>query len=347
MTDTTNKNVLSVAENQFNITIVSQEDNETYKEAYEYFREHFTNFVFEGGGMRGIAFGGSILYLEEHNLLNQMTKLAGSSAGAIVAAGLAVGYTGDEIIKLLHETNFEEFKDDSMGVIMDIWRFVSEYGVYKGEKFLEWISGVLEKKTGNANITFKEVYEQYGKELVLTGTCLNKYDTCYFHHETHPDMEVRMAVRISMSIPVFFKAVTLGDDVMVDGGLLNNYPIWVFDGKTIGDLHNVSEEDIKNSKTIGFKLMTDQEKEDYQLFHGEEKIKNLIDYFTCLINSMSIQIERGHIRTGYWDKTITIDTHNVNWLEFSLPLKTKEKLIQQGYNAVHEKIQNIQETKFS
>ena len=56
---------------------------------------------------------------------------------------------------------------------------------------------------------------------------------------------------------------------------------------------------------------------------------------------MSIQIERGHIRTGYWNKTVTITTHNVNWLEFNLPDETKEKLIQEGYNALHEKIIEI------
>ena len=56
---------------------------------------------------------------------------------------------------------------------------------------------------------------------------------------------------------------------------------------------------------------------------------------------MSIQIERGHIRTGYWDKTVTISTHNVNWLEFNLPLNTKEKLIQQGYDALHDKMLEI------
>ena len=332
--------------NQFNVQSINGDQKEDLKGAFQYFRDNFVNFVFEGGGIRGIAFGGSILYLEEHDLLSQIKKIAGSSAGAIVAAALAVGFTGTEIIKVLHETDFESFKDDSFGVIMDIWRFVSEFGVYKGEKFAEWIGKILKEKTGNADITFKEVYDIYGKELVITGTCLNRYDTTYFHYTTHPDMPLSLAVRISMSIPVFFKAVRMGDDVLVDGGLLYNYPIWVFDGDKLGD-PDVNDDQINDSKTLGFKLMTDQEKEDYKLFHGEEKIKNLVDYFTCLINSMSIQIERGHIRTGYWDKTVTINTHNVNWLEFSLPLETKEKLIQQGYDAMHQKIQYIKENKLT
>ena len=154
-------------------------------------------------------------------------------------------------------------------------------------------------------------------------------------------MPVKIAMRISMSIPVFFASVRVGDKVMVDGGLLNNYPIWVFDGKTIGDPH-VTDEEIAKSETIGFKLMTDQETEDYQLYHVDEPVEGIVQYFTALINSMLIQIERGHIRTGYWQRTVAINTHNVGSLEFSLPQDTMQKLIQTGYDSVHSKLIDIQ-----
>lgn len=430
--DHSNNNTESqkICDNLFTLSVLSDKESNQLEDAYRYFREHFDNFIFEGGGIRGIGFGGSLKYAKDHNLLNHIKRFAGSSAGAIVAAGLAVGYDGDEIIKVLHETNFEEFKDDSFGVILDIWRFVNEYGVYKGEKFMDWVGNILKAKTGNPDITFKEVFDRYGKELIVTGTNLNQYTTRYFHYKKDPNMPVRLAIRISMSIPVFFKAVKLteyecghchnmmpdndkpcydcgklnyyicGDEsckakitsgfgicttckhkniftcykcheplvketsdgsikktkidqfcwnckyeclpkqcanVYVDGGVLNNYPIWVFDGQYIGDPRFTSAE-IQNSRSIGFKLMTDQGKKDYQLFRPDSSINGIIDFLTSLINSMSIQIERGHIRTGYWDKTVTINTHNVNWLEFNLPTETKEKLIQQGYDALHDKI---------
>lgn len=424
------KRITSICDNMFELKTIGVQQSDELNDTYDQFRHKFDSFIFEGGGIRGIGFGGSIKYLEEHNLLKQINRFAGSSAGAIVAAALAVGYSGDDIIKILHDTNFEEFKDDSFGVILDIWRFINEYGVYKGEKFLDWIGDILKAKTGNANITFKEVYDKYGKELVVTGTNVNQYKTRYFHHKKDPHMPVKLAVRISMSIPVFFKAVKLTEyecvnchemmpdndsacyecghehfykcvcgekitsgygmcdtcknpnklqckhcneaivkevdkrsrvdkpcwncakecaprqiiNYYVDGGVLNNYPIWVFDGKYIGDPH-ITEEDINKSNSLGFKLMTDQESKDYQLYHAEIQIKGIVDFLTCLINSMSIQIERGHIRHGYWDKTVTISTHNVNWLEFNLPAETKEKLIQQGYDAIHDKIVEINKNK--
>jgi NTE family protein len=309
--------------------------------AYKKFRETFENFVFEGGGIRGIAFGGAIYYMDKHNLMKQIKRFAGSSAGAIVASVLAVGYSGKEVIKILHETDFKKFEDDSWGVVGDLYRILTKFGVYKGEAFEDWLEGVLLAKTGNPNITFLEVYKKYGKELVITGTCLNTCETHYYHYLTYPNMPIKKAVRISMSIPVFFASVKENNTVMVDGGLLNNYPIWVFDGDTIGDSH-VSDEQIANSKTLGFKLMTDQEKQDYKLYHIDEKIDNIFQYSKALINSLLIQIERGHIRSGYWKKTVPINTHNVSSLQFTLPEETIVKLVQTGYDSIHEKLLDIQ-----
>jgi predicted acylesterase/phospholipase RssA len=68
----------------------------------------YENMVFEGGGIRGIAFGGVLKYFEEHDLMKYIKRVAGSSAGAIVAAAVAIGYNGEEVINILSETNFNE-----------------------------------------------------------------------------------------------------------------------------------------------------------------------------------------------------------------------------------------------
>jgi NTE family protein len=304
------------------------------------------NLVFEGGGIRGIAFGGAARFIEEHNLLKNIKGLAGSSAGAIVAAGLAVGYEAQEVVDILMKTDFNTFKDDSMFVIMDIIRLLSQYGIYKGDAFFKWISDVLAKKTGDPKITFRQVYERYGKALVITGSCLNRAKSFYFNHTdpAYADMPVALAVRISMSIPVFWKAVNLGDDVMVDGGVLNNYPLFVFDGKYIGDM-DVTDEDIAKSKTIGFKLMTSDERRDNTLYHVNEKIDGPVDFTKAFINALLIQIERGHIRSGYWERTVCINTHNISSLDFSITNDQKQHLVDEGYiaakNFFHCKIEGI------
>lgn len=292
------------------------------------------NVVFNGGGIRGIAFGGSIRFLEEHNLVKNIKRIAGSSAGAIVAAGLAVGYTSQEIIDVLTKTDFNKFKDGSTFTFMDIIRLASQYGIYKGDEFYKWISGILEKKTGNANITFAQVYEKYGITLAITGSCVNRAQTYYFNHENkiYANMPVALAVRISMSVPGYWKAVNLGQDIMVDGGVYNNYPLFVFDGKFIGD-SDVNDEQIAKSKTIGFKLMTSNEKSDKTSYHVNEKIDGFFDFASAFINGLLIQVERGHIRSGYWERTVCINTHNISSLDFTIANDQKKMLVHEGYIA--------------
>lgn len=322
--------------------------DENISETHAYFRQNFENFVFEGGGIRGIAFGGAIYYLEKYNLMAQVKRFAGSSAGAIVAAALAVGYKGTEIIDILQNTDFKSFMDGRDSIfyaVGDLWRFIKEFGLFKGEVFESWYSKILEDKTGNAEITFLEVYEKYGKELVITGTCLNTYETHYYHYKKYPNMPIKTAVRISMGIPgifTVFKEPNTGN-VMVDGGVLNNYPIWVFDGEIIGD-PNITDDDVSKSKTLGFKLMTNHEKDDYKLYHDKTAINNLSQFIKALVNSMLIQIERGHIRSGYWARTVCINTYNIDSINFDLTTEMKQKLIQSGYDSIRTKMTNLKST---
>lgn len=335
---------------------MSTADNfELDKNDLQKFSGKYENFVFEGGGIRGIAFGGVLKFFEENDLMKYVKRMAGSSAGSIVAAALSINYNADEIIDVLDKTNFEEFKDDSWGVMLDAYRFFSQYGIYKGDKFLEWFKGIVKNKTGNENITFKEVYDRYDHHLIITGTCLNRASTYYFDYLKWPDMPISLAVRISMSLPLVFKAVKLHtkepvldengnmkmddkgniemvqrEDVMVDGGLLNNYPIWVFDAKNISD---IDSDKMEQSKTIGFKLMSTHEKKDEQIYHYYEPIKNIVDYMKAFINSMSIQIERGHIKAGYWDKSVSINTGTINTLDFNITAAQKAELIKSGYES--------------
>ncbi len=300
----------------------------------EYAKTNVTNLVFEGGGIRGLAFGGVMKLMEEHNLLQFITKLAGSSAGAIFATGIAVGYKAQEMIDIMTQKDFNEFKDSSPIVVLDLLRLLTQFGIYKGDAFFAWISDIIAKKTGDPKTTFKQIYERFGKTLVITGTCLNRATTFFFSHEDpqYADMPVALAVRISMSIPCYWKAVKLGKDTMVDGGVLNNYPLYVFDGKFIGDT-DISDATIASSKTIGFKLMMSDERNDDTLYHINDEIDGPIEFTKAFINAMLIQIERGHIRSGYWDRTVCINTHNISSLDFNITSDQKVSLVREGYLA--------------
>ena len=292
------------------------------------------NIIFEGGGIRAIAFGGAIKYLEEANILQNVQKLGGTSAGAIVSAALSIGYTADELVDVFQTTNFDLFKDDSWNIFKYIYRFVRHYGLYNGDALLEWTQKMVENKTGNKHTTFKDVYENYNKTLVITGSCVNKCAPVYFTHENpkYENMPIALAIRISMCVPFYWVPVVLDGDVFIDGGVLDNYPIWIFDGKYIGD-RNITEEDTNNSKTIGFKLISSDNN------NNTNDVSTLFGYCKSLLNMLMIEAGRRHVKGSYWDKTIRINTFDTPALDLDLSLSTKNKLIQEGYRSTKEYFQ--------
>src|SRR5215207_2701070 len=108
------------------------------------------DLVFEGGGLKGIALVGAYSVLEERGYRPQ--NIAGTSAGAIVAALLAAGYTAAELRQTIMECDFNSLKDRArknwLPILPRIVSILKDRGIYEGEAFLEWMVGRLERKGG-------------------------------------------------------------------------------------------------------------------------------------------------------------------------------------------------------
>lgn len=198
----------------------------------------FRNLVFEGGGMKGLAYIGAMRVLEEKGHLSSIKRVGGTSAGAINALLFALGCSIDEQQNLMETKNFEEFSDDSLFIGTDIYRLITDFGWNKGEHFLEWIDKEIEKKLGKKKATFQDLIDANKPELFVTGTNITTGDVEYFSAEHHANMPICEALRISMAIPVYFTAIRFGPnkDYYVDGGVILNYPVKLFDKKEYIDM---------------------------------------------------------------------------------------------------------------
>ncbi|PVD30056.1 hypothetical protein C0Q70_09317 [Pomacea canaliculata] len=198
------------------------------------YRFQFENLVFEGGGNKGLAYCGAVKYLEELGLMEQIKSFAGSSAGGMMAALLALGYKADEVEQFLSDRIDEIFIDHSCGYCSLLPNLLRDFGWNPGKKIYNWFGDKVKSKTNNADLTFKELYHLNGKMLCIVVTNLSQMTTEYCHPKTTPDMPIRVAVRMSMAIPGMFSALRYDHygqkDVYVDGGVLCNYPIHCFDG---------------------------------------------------------------------------------------------------------------------
>lgn len=190
------------------------------------------NLVFKGGGVLGIAYAGAIEVLEQKGILQQTKRVAGTSAGAITAALVSLNYSAAEITQIVNATDFKSFKDGN--VVGDSLHFMKKYGFYKGDAFLSWMQQRLINKGFEATATFSDLKSKGCKELHVFASDLNIKGLREFSADLTPTVPVAEAVRASMSIPLFFEAWQFSNNnpdnhIYVDGGMMYNYPITVFD----------------------------------------------------------------------------------------------------------------------
>jgi len=281
--------------------------------------------VFEAGGVKGIGLLGALKRVEEEGIT--FKRVAGTSAGAIVASLYAAGYTTDELADLLiNETNFKQFMDNGLArkprrrligrpkrIFKMIFRVLENYGIYKGDIFYQWIKRKLKEK---GVVYFKDLKIP----LKVVTTDITNKRKLVFDSERHSHMEVAEAVRMSIGIAIFFCPYPWQDPesktncLMVNGGLLSRYPINIFD-------------DVPERPTIGFKLIGLEES------LPPEPISNIFSYLKSLIDVMMGAHERIHVAELNWARTIPIPTGTIKTTQFDLSKEDKQWLYDSGYQA--------------
>lgn len=289
--------------------------------------------VFSGGGIKGLAYGGALDILQSYGILKNIKGYAGASAGAILAAMLAIGYSVEELNEIIFTIDFSKFVDDKWGYIRDFINVIKDFGVAPGDYFMKKMGELIEKKTGNKDYTIDDLYNDKKITLVINGTDMNHKKTIYFYPNNRDkhlrNMPIRKALRISMSIPILFEPVHLNGCLCSDGGVLDNFPLHVFDGEYPGDSDARLNLCIPNASVLGLNVMSENDADEI-LYDKKDDINNVLTYFLAYISLFSNENERKILTPSYWKRTINIITANIPLTKFKLTKTEKENLIKNG-----------------
>ncbi|WP_018341619.1 patatin-like phospholipase family protein [Cytophaga aurantiaca] len=311
---------------------------------------NYKNIVLEGGGIRGFAYIGTYEVLDSLHILDSIERVGGSSAGAIQAALLAVGYTPSEMKVIAETIPLKKFTDGGWSVIGGSRRMHKQFGWYKGDAFATWIGELIAKKTGSPSTTFAELHAnktQKGyKDLYITGTDLTYQCLRIFSYEHYPNMSIRDAVRISMSIPFYYKPILIDDSgkvcskteqnktihVMVDGGVLSNYPIHMFDSTKYSAGFDSINVFYTNPATLGILLEhSDQIKYSVQNSGvAPVQIKKITQFYSALYFTL---VDKPNPELAYANvtkRTISIDNLNLSPRVRKLDPEIVQSLINSG-----------------
>lgn len=316
--------------------------------------QKYENLIFEGAGIRGIAYSGVLTELEKYNIIDDIVKVGGTSAGAITALMVSIGYSSSEIFDIISDTKFQKFNDGEYMFIGGFSRLNSKYGWYKGEAFIKWLDKIIIAKTGNSEMTFIELSNKGFKQLYVTATCMNKQKLLVFSSETYPQMKIKDAVRISMSIPLYFEAVFIDSkghvyneknnienlDVVVDGGIIGNFPIFIFDRMEKDSLNNQIR--IPNYKTLGIRIDSDLQIKNDSLSKElvSIPINSMSDYLEAFYILILENLNRTPLIPEDWERTISVSSVGISPRIKKLSKAQKESLIKSGELSARKYLNN-------
>ncbi|MBM7660879.1 NTE family protein [Bacillus mesophilus] len=286
--------------------------------------------VFSGGGIKGYALIGAIQAIEDRG--HTFVRMAGTSAGSILAAFLAVGYRGTEIQELMEEVDLQKFMDPRntwfpeafTKWILLYWRL----GLYKGEELEKWIEDKLLAKNVRVFSDLPPERLRIVASDITNGRMIVFPDDLSRYGYEPGDFPIAKALRMSAGIPYFFEPVKLGkkkdSPFIVDGALLSNFPLWLFQ-----ETRNENKRPL-----LGIQLSPHVNKRE------KNQIKNSIDLFKALFETMMDAHDLRYVSRSVEQNIIFIPVNQTYAREFSLNIEQKTELIQAGYKKAEVFLKN-------
>ncbi|MDQ0088237.1 NTE family protein [Paenibacillus anaericanus] len=293
------------------------------------------NGVFEGGGVKGISLAGAVRAAEIHGVRFQ--RVAGTSSGSIVASLIAAGYTAEEMKDIIMSTSFTHFLKRAAifntPIVGPALRVMLKKGLYSGEALEEWIRKVLKSKGVR---TFGDL--EKGKLTIIasditSGRILILPDDLARLGINPETFEIAKAVRMSCSIPYFFDPVLLrlpakqakgktfaGQFLhIVDGGMLSNFPLWLFD-------QNCRSPGGKIIPTVGFQMVGKNNNQPHV-------IKGPFSMLQAMVETMLSAHDERYIEQFNRYRTVKIPTLGVGTTQFDIDKKESLLLYESGLMA--------------
>jgi NTE family protein len=269
--------------------------------------------VISGGGLKGFCALGAVTRLRELEIINEPDIYCGTSAGSAICLLLLIGYLPQDIYEILSQLDMSKMVINNIDNILD----EIHIGLNLSNPIIYVIGHMMKRKKVNTKITFEQLFKKTGKKLIITGVCLNDISLHFFSHEKTPQMEVLRAITISISIPIIFKPHLYNNKIWIDGGVMNNYPIDIFNDK-INDV-------------IGIYL-----DEEYTVYDEFEDMQSYIhQVIKCIFKGMN------YYKTElYKNNTIHIKAKNFAF-GYEMTKEDIELLYKIGYDAVTYKFTNL------
>jgi NTE family protein len=307
----------------------------------------YADVVLSGGGVKFIGLVGAIVALMDAGY--SVKRASGVSGGSVVAAILAAAskddqLTSQEVKELALSVPLHKWRDAvPVPFLGPAWGLLRGTSMYRGDFAYDWVRSELKNLGVNTfgDLTLDEEHLLEGRrcKLVVTVADLTAaqlvrlpWDYRRLYGLDPDEQLVADAVRASMAIPFFYRAVTLTSatgrpSTLVDGGVLSNFPIDTFD-----------RPDSKAPRwpTFGITVVPRIAEgigdvmpalRPLRLFEQTSLLESLLT--TMLVGHDQTQLNQPWVRS----RAILVESTDVGVLDFGASRKRLEELYDRGYEA--------------
>jgi NTE family protein len=305
------------------------------------------DLVLEGGGTKGVALVGAVARLQEQY---GFRRVAGTSVGALVAAFVAAGWSGAELKEELLDLPLDQIPEADLVTSVPLLGPLASWSLSKGVYKTDFIRDyTAEKLAERGVVTFGHLREsdagsslpheqQYKLVVTATGLTTGQLLSLPWDYPSlglDPDQQlVADAVAASLAIPLFFEPRYLEDSegethVLVDGGLLSNFPITIFD-RTDGAP--------PRWPTFGVKIIPGLPQGASEVIPWFGKVPHPgLRHAEAIVATAIV----GHDQTALGrpcveDRTFEIDTSDIGLIDFDMADRTKLDAFAEGQTAADE-----------
>jgi len=212
------------------------------------------DLVLEGGGVKGIGLVGAVTAIAAATDPYTVHRVAGTSAGAIVASMIAAGYTPAELRTIMTDLDFAKFEDahGPLAGVDEALGLLLHEGLFRGQFMHDWIARTLADKGVHTWGDLKDPdqgsslppEQQYRLVVIVSDVSRGRMLRLPWDYRSllgvdPDDQPVADAVRSSAGIPFFFQPFRMkadpsltqghGEILCTDGGMLSNFPVDIFD----------------------------------------------------------------------------------------------------------------------
>lgn len=310
-----------------------------------------------GGGARIFSYLGVIDVLEEYSL--KFKRYSGSSAGAIMASLLFLGYGSSELkakFKWITDHLLMDYDIDLSGLsTTNKMRSALQYFILHRvqdeiQKHKKWFQSdeakaFLREAVNPGKITFETIAKlkricpdlNFAEELIITGTNTTLGCTEIFSLSTTPNMEIAEAVKISASLPVIYKPTQLGPYSYTDGGVLNNLPLDYFSHSKDQFL---SHELSISLNVLALQFDTGAEHDavysQNPVYREPWVLNKLYGLLTKINDPVSAWVNDRLTLRDHGGQTILIDVKDIKATKFDIDDKARDALVESGRQAAKE-----------